>query len=125
MNQAQSLADALQAFFSTPEAGWFTPQSIVLQGLTAEQAARVPIERFNSVWGVVNHVYFWQDYMFKRLQGMEVKRDRSAGSHGWPPVPPNFNEPNWGSDQERMFLVNRELTKYVASLNNEVLFDLL
>lgn len=87
MTQAQALSDALLGLFSNPEAGWFTPISIGIQGITAEQAAIVPAERFNSVWAVVNHLRFWQEFMLLRLQKQNVDRQALGDEKGWPAVP--------------------------------------
>jgi uncharacterized damage-inducible protein DinB len=121
MNQAEALADALQGLFSNPEAGWFTPISVGVQGLTAEQASQVPAERFNSVWGVVNHVRFWQEFMLLRLQGETVNREALGGKNGWPPPPEDPTLESWEMDRARLLSANRDLASYVSSLSDEVL----
>lgn len=121
MNQALSLADALLGLFSNPQAGWFTPISIGIQGLTPEQAAQVPAPRFNSVWGVVNHVRFWQDYMLLRLHGETVDKSILGASNGWPPPPNQPTQAEWLSDQERMLTANRKLADYIGTLSDEAL----
>jgi hypothetical protein len=121
MTQAGSLADALKGLFSTPEAGWFTPPTIGIQGLTAEQAAQVPAERFNSVWGVVNHVRFWQEFTLLRLQGLMVDREALGGKNGWPLPPNNPTQDAWETDQERMLSANQKLAEYVSTFSDETL----
>ena len=123
MTQAESLAKALKDLFSNPEAGWFTPLSVGIHGLTPEQAAKVTAERFNSVWGVVNHVRFWQEFMFLRLQGQSVNREALGGKNGWPPAPQLLTQENWEADQERMLTANRKLAEYVSSLSEEALYQ--
>lgn len=61
MTEGQHLAEALGKYFSDPNNGVFTPFITATDGLTTAQAAAVPAPRFNSVWGVVNHVWFWQE----------------------------------------------------------------
>jgi hypothetical protein len=47
------------SLFSYSDHGLFTPVTVAIADLMAEQAARVPAERFNCVWAVVTHVRFW------------------------------------------------------------------
>jgi uncharacterized damage-inducible protein DinB len=121
MSQAGALAEALQGLFSNPDAGWFTPLSVAIQELTPDQAAKVPAERFNSVWGVVNHVRFWQEYMLLRLQGKPVDRKALGGKSGWPLPPISPSEAEWDQAKERMFSANQSLAEYVSQLNDEAL----
>ena len=59
MSEVQHLAYVVENHFSNPQASSFAHFVTVSDGLSAEQAAKVPGERFNSVWGVVNHIAFW------------------------------------------------------------------
>jgi hypothetical protein len=123
MRQAELLAEALQGLFSNPEAGWFTPLPVSVEGLTAQQAAQVPAERFNSVWGVVNHVRFWQEFMLLRLMGQNADREALGGKSGWPPVPSDPSGETWENDLKRMYSANQQLAQYVCTLNDEVLYE--
>ncbi|AET69703.1 Protein of unknown function (DUF664) [Desulfosporosinus orientis DSM 765] len=50
--------------------GWFAPLSIVLRGLTAEQAAKRGGQSENSIIGIVHHLVFWNErYLQKFKQG--------------------------------------------------------
>ena len=121
MSQAEALAEALQGLFSNPEAGWFTRISIAIQGLSAQRASQVPAERFNSVWGVVNHLRFWQDFTLKRLQGASTRREVLDGHHGWPPVPDKPIQAEWEASQMQMLTANQDLASFVKTLSDEVL----
>ena len=121
MNQAESLANALQGLFSDPEAGWFTRISVGIQGLTADQAVQTPAKRFNSVWGVVNHVRFWQEFMLLRLQGQRVFREALGAKNGWPAPPDNPTQEAWETDQQRMFSANRKLAEFISTFSDEAL----
>jgi hypothetical protein len=67
MSEAQHLADSLERLFSNPKSGVFAPFITVTDGLTAAQAATVPAPRFNSVWAVVNHVWFWEETLLRPI----------------------------------------------------------
>ena len=88
MSEGQHLAEALEQLFTSSTPGWFTPFVEVYAGLTAEQAASVPAERFNSIWGVVNHVRFWQEVALRELQNLPVDYAElgSSDGSGWPPI---------------------------------------
>ncbi len=119
MTQASSLSDALQGLFSNPDAGWFTPISASIQGLSSEQAAQVPAERFNSVWSVVNHVRFWQEFMLLRLQGQPPDREALGGKNGWPPVPRDHLPSDWAADQKRMLAANQNLADFINTMDDD------
>jgi hypothetical protein len=121
MSEAQHLAEALEGLFANPENGWFTPFSVATAGLTAEQAAHVPAERFNSVWAVANHVRFCQEVALRRLRGLPVDRAALGAEDDWPPVGEPADEDAWQTARERALAVNRELAETVAGLSGEEL----
>lgn len=123
MTEAQHLSDALQGLFAQPDHGWFTSFATATDGLTAEQAAHVPAPRFNSVWGVVNHVRFWQEAMLLRLRGLEVDRSTLGAEDGWPPAGDSADENGWRSARERALEVNELLAKAVSGLSDQELAE--
>lgn len=70
--QKYSIAHVVENHFSNPQASSFAHFVTVSDGLSAEQAAKVPGERFNSVWGVVNHIAFWQEVTCLALRGQQI-----------------------------------------------------
>ena len=72
MSEVQHLAYVVENHFSNPQASSFAHFVTVSDGLSAEQAAKVPGERFNSVWGVVNHIAFWQEVTCLALRGQQI-----------------------------------------------------
>ena len=119
MTQAQHLADELERFFSRTDNGWFTPFTIAMDGLTAEQAAQVPAPRFNSVWGVVNHVSYWQDIALLRLRREKVDRDLLG--EDWSPLPDPPVEQAWQAARDRAVRTNKALVEYAAALGDDEL----
>lgn len=61
MSESEHLAEALTGLLLEEENGWFLPIFQALDGLSAEQAARSPGEKFNSPWGLVRHVNYWMN----------------------------------------------------------------
>ncbi|HEX2619994.1 MAG TPA: DinB family protein, partial [Phototrophicaceae bacterium] len=86
ISEGQHLAEAIELLFTSDVPGWFTPFVTVLDGLTAAQATAVPAERFNSVWGVTNHLRFFQEVALRQLQGVSVDYTElgSPDGSGWP-----------------------------------------
>ena len=103
MSEVQHLADVVENHFSNPESSTFVHFVTITDGLSAEQAAKVPAERFNSVWGVVNHVAFWQEVT--RLGLLNQQIDLAAwgltemGS-GWAPLG-EITDANWQAARQR------------------------
>jgi len=121
MAEAQHLSDALEGLFARPDHGWFTPFAVAIAGLTADQAATVPAERFNSVWAVVNHVRFWHEFVLRRLRGLAVDRRVLEAEKGWPPPDDPADEQAWQAACARVIAVNAELAKLIAGLSDEEL----
>ena len=118
MSEAEHLADALRGLFSNPQHGWFTPISVSIQGINAQQAATTPRERFNSVWAIVNHLRFWQDFVRLRLQGQEVDREALGAENGWPAIPRSITQQEWEKSYEQVLRANEELADLVATLSD-------
>lgn len=58
--------------------GWFAPLNVALQGLTAEQAAKRVGQSGNSIYGIVNHLVFWNERYLQRFkQGIMLPLDIS------------------------------------------------
>ncbi len=95
MSEAERLAEALKGLFVRPDHGWFTSIPVAVADLTAEQATKVPAPRFNNVWAVVNHVWFWQQVMLLRLRGEPAERKALGAEDGWPPAGDPTDDQAW------------------------------
>ena len=123
MSTIQQLASAVEAHFSNPEAAAFAHFVTVTDGLTAQQAAAVPAERFNSVWAVVNHTALWQDFLRTALQGEQIDLEAwglTEVGQGWPPLGA-ITEVNWQAARQRALDVNHALGQAIANLRAEQL----
>jgi len=120
VSESQHLSDGIDRFFTSSNNGWFLSTSMAIQGLTAEQAARVPAPGFNSIWAVINHMRYWQQYMLLRLQGTVVDRATfNEGTEDWAALPNPPTEAAWQTAQQRAADCVREFTSTVASLTDE------
>jgi hypothetical protein len=120
MSQSQEFAEALEVLFTSTTPGWFTPFVDVYEGLSAEQAACVPAERFNSIWGVANHVRFWHEVALHKLQKLHVDFAElgSPDGSGWPPIAHPSEEAAWQTAQKRVQEVNQALANYISGLSD-------
>lgn len=117
MSEAIHLADALEGFFTRPDNGWFTPFTIAVNQLTSSQAASIPAQGLNSIWLVVQHVAFWQEWALLRLKGLPADRKTlEGGEEGWAPIRDPESEGDWQKAVERAVRVNRELADFVRQI---------
>lgn len=118
MSTATQLAKAVVEHFSTTESSSFTHFVVATDGLTGEQAATVPAERFNSVWAVVNHVAFWQDALRAALLGESLELATwglEEWGPGWPPLG-EITDENWQAARQRALDVNQALAQAIGNL---------
>ncbi len=121
MSEAQHLSDALEGLLTRSDNGWFTPLTVATEGLTADQAATIPAPGFNSIWAILNHVWFWQRFVALRLAGTQPDRKELGSERGWPSVPEPIDEGAWQRARERVITTNAELATAVARVTNEEL----
>jgi len=123
MSEAQHLSTSLIQLFTGSKVTAFASFETATDSLTAAQSAAVPAPRFNSVWGIVNHVWFWQESLLRLL------RDQPASHHllgapdgsGWPPAGNPTDETAWRAARQRALEVNTDLAEFVAHLTDEEL----
>lgn len=125
MSEVQHLAHVVENHFSNPKASAFAHFVTVTEGLTAAQAAQAPAERFNSVWGVVNHVAFWQEVTRLGLLGQSIDLadwGLTEMGNGWPPLG-EISDVNWQVARQRALDSNRAFAQTIASLTDEQLHN--
>jgi DinB superfamily len=108
MSEATHFATALTEYFANPDNGAFASFTAATDGLTAAQAAAVPGERMNSVWAVVNHVWFWNEGPRRKLLGQAFEpADLGAPDwSGWPPAGDPSDEAAWQAARARAIDAN-------------------
>jgi uncharacterized damage-inducible protein DinB len=116
MSEAQHLADALENLLVNPDAGWFAVLPQAVGCLTAEQAATEPAKGFNSVWKVVNHIAYWQEY-FLRLLKDDTFEAKQLGED-WVPIPDPKDDIAWQEAVKRAIDINMQLSEEVEALKD-------
>ena len=118
MSESEHLAEALTGLLFEEENGWFLPACQVLEGLSAEQAARSPGEKFNSPWAIVRHMTYWMEFIQLRLRGEDPK---SNLGEDWLPLQDPANESAWATDKQRLKEVTLQLADTVRAWDDTLL----
>lgn len=123
MSEAAHLATALSEYVSNPDNGAFASFSAAIDGLSAAQATTVLGERMNSVWAVVNHVWFWNEAPLRKLRGEPFEPgDLGAPDwSGWVPIGDPSDEAAWQAARARALESNAAFAAAVAELTPEQL----
>lgn len=123
MSESQHLGLGLTEAFNSPNPHAFASFAMATGGLGAAQAAAAPGERMNSIWAVVNHLWFWNEVPLRVLRG-EAVDPASLGApdwQGWPPVGDPADEGAWQVARERCLAANAAFAAAVAALTPEEL----
>jgi hypothetical protein len=123
MSETTHLAEALVDLFAQPDLFWYTSYPAAVDGLTAEQAARVPAARFNSVWGVTLHLKLCQRYALCLLRGERVDAASFFSEGAWPAIHQAGSVEAWEQAKTELLAVNRALSECAAALPAAVLED--
>jgi uncharacterized damage-inducible protein DinB len=74
----------------------------ILDGISAETAARRPIGNAHSIWEIVGHMAFWEGVAARRLAGLRAGREEERNFPGTSdeeernfPAAPEATETNW------------------------------
>ncbi|HNR02012.1 MAG TPA: DinB family protein [Anaerolineaceae bacterium] len=118
MSESEHLAEALTRLLFEEENGWFLPAYQALEGLSAEQAARSPGEKFNSPWAIVRHMTYWMEFIQLRLRGEEPK---PILGEDWLPLPDPASESAWAADKQRLKEVTLQLAETVRAWDDSLL----
>jgi uncharacterized damage-inducible protein DinB len=81
-----TVQDALQRQIAATDAGdpWYgSSRAVLLEGLTAREAAAHPIPGGHSIWELVLHMTAWTQEVERRLAGNEPGEPQAGD---WPPV---------------------------------------
>jgi len=94
---------------------WHGPSLVgILEGVTAEQAARKPSADAHSIWEIVLHMTGWKREVMRRAQG-HVAAEPAQGD--WPAIG-DVSEERWSHAQEDHLHANRELVDLVRGLTD-------
>jgi hypothetical protein len=123
MSEASHLQIGLIESFNSAQPNAFVPFGLATEGLTAAQAARVPGERMNSIWAVVNHLWFWNEVPLRKVRGQESDPAElgAADWQGWPPAGDPADEAAWQAARARAIAANSAFAAAVGALGPEAL----
>lgn len=73
---------------------WHAPWGKAIEDLTPQQAAWKPQPARHSIWQILNHIIFWQDYTLRSARGQKPDREAFAREQ----EQRNWEEPREPSD---------------------------
>lgn len=76
---------------------WYTAWGKAIEDLTPQQAAWKPEPARHSIWQILNHIMFWQDYTLRSARGQKPDREtfaREQEQRNWE-EPGQTSETNW------------------------------
>jgi uncharacterized damage-inducible protein DinB len=113
---SRELVLALLDFRHDHEAG-FVPLTAAIEGLTAKQASWRPGAHAHSIWQLVNHITFWNEYILQRIRGVtearaEIDNEQTFGEPGNP-----MDDSAWQQAIDRADRAYRELRQVAADVS--------
>ena len=123
MSNLNHLANVIEQHFADSTASSFAHFVLVSDGLTGEQAAYVPRERFNSIWAITNHMAFWMDNT--RAAFLDEDVDLTAWTmdeigNGWPPLG-DITDDAWQAARQRAMEICRSFAAVIRTLDVAIL----
>lgn len=119
MDEVRRLSDQLKRSYEGH--AWHGPALCdLLEGLSAEAAARRPIPDAHSIWELVLHVAAWEDAARRMLDGESVGAMPEA--ENFPPVT-ELSEKAWHEALGHLESVHRALLEDVHDLTDEELMQ--
>jgi hypothetical protein len=99
------------------EGVWYAPWQKALDELTPQQAAWKPQPQRHSIWQLVNHIVFWQDYTLRAARGAKPSREefaRERERRNWE-EPAEITEAAWADARDRFMASYRAMKDLVVS----------
>jgi len=117
MNEIARIVDQLEREHAG--APWHgSPLSVILEGITWEQAAARPVAAAHSIWELVLHMAAWKNEVRHRLSG-EPAGEPEEGD--WPAVT-NVGPDGWKAAKEKLELAHRLLVSAVKDFPEQNLY---
>jgi uncharacterized damage-inducible protein DinB len=93
---------------------------LILDGISAQQAAARPIPDFHTIWELVMHMSFWEGVAAKRLSGQRAGLIEELNF----PAMPASTEENWRKTLEEFRASNRAFHEALSQLGPAKLDEL-
>ncbi len=116
MTEVERIADQLRRAYEG-EAWHGPPLKQILDGITAEQAARRPIPQAHTIWELVLHIAVWESVVLRRLAGEDFV---PTDEEDWPPVR-DTSDAAWKKTLEELERSHLALRESVAALSDDQL----
>ena len=118
MNEIERIVDQLEREHSgDPWHG--SPLSAILEGITAQQAAAMPLASAHSIWELVLHMTGWKNEVRRRLSGAPAG-DPEGGD--WPAVGEQSDEA-WRTAVARLDKAHQDLVAAIRTLPESKLHE--
>ncbi|MCC6865800.1 MAG: DinB family protein [Ignavibacteria bacterium] len=117
MSQKKYLLDQLKTTFN--EKGWLVSFTDSLTGLDAKDAASPLSAGGHSIWGIVDHLIFWNSRWLLRFKGAEPDKITIDNSRTFDVA--SVTEENWKSTVKKLSDIMEEVIKLVEASSDEFL----
>ncbi len=117
MSAKQFLIDQLKTTYN--EKGWLVPFTKSVENLTAAQAAWQDENNSQSVWGIVDHLTFWNERWLIRLKGGKPEKVEQDNSTTFDVN--NITEEAWQSSVNKLTGILKEILEIAESSSDEFL----
>lgn len=98
---------------------WFAPFTVVMEGVTAAQAAWRPTSAINSIWQIVNHLNFWMERMLQYLTDAPVPSGPADNRDTFGPVGDPADQEGWAATMARSHQLRADLRSFLTGLTDE------
>ncbi|MCI0403472.1 MAG: DinB family protein [Acidobacteria bacterium] len=116
MTEVERIADQLRRAYEGE--AWHGPSvRELLNGLTAEQAARRPIANAHTIWELVLHIGAWEFIVRRRLAGEAVE---ATPEQDWPPVR-DTSDTAWKQALADLDRGHQQLRQAIAAMSDDQL----
>ena len=117
MSEASRIADQIKNALEGP--AWHGPSLLeAIDGLTAEQAARHPVQGSHSIWELVEHCAFWAEAARRRLHGEVVEAATERENFPGPLHTSEVSESAWRRSVMRVRQTHAELIDEAITLSD-------
>jgi uncharacterized damage-inducible protein DinB len=113
MSDATTISAMMKSTVTGP--AWHGPSVMeLLEGVTAEQALKHPLEECHSIWEIMFHLNEWQEYALDTIQG---KKNNLKEGKDWPKPPADADESRWEMTMRRFEGCSREIREYIMHID--------
>lgn len=113
MSEIERIVDQMDRAFSGD--AWHGPSLMALiEGISAEDAARRGVPQAHSIWEIVNHMGAWNTIVRRRLKNEIIKETPEMD---WPALP-EVSESAWKRTLEQLKESRQELRRAAAELSD-------